>query len=278
MKKSISFALIILFLLSLCTFATAENSPLGLYSMIGEYIGIGMQRSEIESILGKPLNNPFLNPEIVEDPFTCILWDSSNPFARIDPDYNIGYYCVYAGNTIIQYDYGFAWEEFEQESTLQLYNEMLKDFYKYDKSEWEALLPEMIALNDKYATIAESSSTAILISTTDFEFSTHDNIYVGKNEIGEYWSFSHSYQDIEEFYFVNQDQYRKLESEQVDASLSTGKYVEKDFVGVGISVRDNDGMVEEICIKRLDAGNATDPCDVMNQYEDFLRYSIHLPN
>ena len=276
MKKAICLLLILSLLMPCCVSAESGSSPLGLYTMMGDYIGIGMSRTAVESILGKPLNNPFPEPSIQTMEYLDIeriIWVDENPLSY--PEYADSYYCVYSGNIVIQYDLGFTWTDYCAEPVFQsaeeIDNSIMRDEDAYSIEDLKAILPQFIELNNKYAEIAQNNSSVILISTIGFEFSTDEGVYVGQKGIGtDLGVFSHLYTDVEKYYFVNQTQYREISYEQVSSSLENPRYSETNFVGIGISVNSSDGKVEEICIKRLDAGEATKPCDFFNSYDDLL--------
>lgn len=120
MKKLLIVILCFAFLLPHSCNAEGNSNPLGLYTMTGEFLGIGMERTAIEEILGTPLNNPFPAPSpstLSFVDFVMYIWRDS---PLLDNHFD-GYYCAYPGNIIIQYNFPFEWEEFASEPVYQRY-------------------------------------------------------------------------------------------------------------------------------------------------------------
>ena len=151
--------------------AESQGNVLGFYNMAGDVIGLNMTRGEIENILGKPLNDPLPDPVLVDSLYKkdelFVWWQDRSPFTHRN-NFNDGFYCLYAGDIIVQYAFGFSWEEFAADPVYQEFESMQmeenRDSSSHADSDWEAFLPKLVEMNQKYAEKSMDASTSIKIS------------------------------------------------------------------------------------------------------------------
>jgi len=91
MKELLIWICILSLLFTYC-YAKNNNNPLGLYSMMDDFVGIGMNRASIEKVLGEALNEPFPEPVFYSLSFSdydVCGWPGHSPLTEPSR----GYYC-----------------------------------------------------------------------------------------------------------------------------------------------------------------------------------------